>query len=250
MAGHVFVTGEAAMLSGRTLVVSDLHIGIEHEARVSGINLPSQSGEMLARIERIAKDNNVKRIIILGDVKHRVPGTSFQEEREIPEFFSGLSSYDVEIVPGNHDPGIGRLVPDSVSVRNPKGFLDGEYFFCHGHAKPDISFLKARYVVMGHTQPLIEFSDSLGYRWTERVWCIAPFSERMLRKEYGSSGPSELVIVPAFNRFSGGFPLNRKEKPDRKREFASPLTKLCNMKKAKIYLLDGTFLGELGNLGK
>ena len=39
-----------------------------------------------------------------------------------------------------------------------------------------------------------------------------------------------------------------REGPVRKREFASPITKLADMNKAEIFLLDGTYLGKLEGL--
>jgi putative SbcD/Mre11-related phosphoesterase len=235
-----FVTGEPALLVGKTLVISDLHIGIEYGIRKSGINIPTQIESMQNRLDSLIKGSGAERLVILGDVKHKVPGTSFQEESEIPAFFRHfLGKASIEVSPGNHDPGLEDMLPKDVKVHPAKGFLDGEYYYCHGHAKPDPSFIKAKYVIMGHTQPLIEFRDSLGYRWSEKVWVVADMKARKDQK---------LIIIPAFNRFSGGFPMNAKSPPPRKREFSSPLTKLADTKKADIFLLDGTYLGKLKGL--
>jgi putative SbcD/Mre11-related phosphoesterase len=242
-----FVTGESALLVGKTLVVSDLHIGIEHGIRKAGISIPTQVENMQNRIDSLLKDSGAERLVILGDVKHKVPGTSFQEEREVPFFFRHfLGKVRIEVSPGNHDPGLEEMLPKDVKVHPGKGFLDSGFYYCHGHAKPDPSFLKARYVIMGHTQPLIEFRDSLGYRWSEKAWVVADI------KIPGKS-KLKLVIMPAFNRFSGGFPVNAKSaessrSPVRKREFSSPITRLSDMKKADIFLLDGTYLGKLEGL--
>jgi len=75
----------------KTLVIADLHIGISYELYKSGINIPSQVKEMKKTIEKLIKQTKAKRLIILGDIKHDVPGISVQELREIPEFLKALS---------------------------------------------------------------------------------------------------------------------------------------------------------------
>ena len=54
----------------------------------------------------------------------------------------------------------------------------------------------------------------------------------------------ELVIMPVFNEFAGGISLNS----ERSKGFLGPLAKCSERENAGIYLLDGTFLGELGKL--
>jgi putative SbcD/Mre11-related phosphoesterase len=247
-----FVTGKPALLLGKTLVVSDLHIGIEHEYRQSGINLLSQTGRMLARLEELIGRTKADRLVVIGDVKHKVPGTSFQEEREIPAFFRRLSGRArVEIVPGNHDDNISRLVPPEVRVHPSEGALFGDAYLSHGHTWPSPDVLKAGAVIVGHTQPQVEIRDSLGYRWVEPVWVKASIPGEPLGKRYGhptgaagDGGERELIVLPAFNEFAGGMPVNR---PSGKR-FISPLLGLADMDRAGIYLLDGTYLGELASI--
>jgi metallophosphoesterase superfamily enzyme len=70
---------------GRWICVSDLHLGIEVQLRRSGFNIPSQSPKMLDELVRLAEvDDN---LLVLGDVKHRIPAVSYREDREIPPFF-------------------------------------------------------------------------------------------------------------------------------------------------------------------
>jgi putative SbcD/Mre11-related phosphoesterase len=243
-----FVAGHPAIRVGRTLVVSDLHIGIERDFRMSGINLLSQTGRMLSRLEGLIKSAKARRLVVIGDVKHRVPGTSWQEEREVPAFFRNLSErVEVEIVPGNHDGGIARLVPKGVKVHTPEGFVEGRIYFSHGHAWPSDSVLEAESIIIGHTQPQVEIRDSLGYRWVEPVWLRARIPGEKLAKRYRKrAGDKNLIVMPAFNEFAGGMPVNR---PSEKR-FISPILGLAETGKAGIYLLDGTYLGQLSSITK
>jgi len=249
-----FVTGEPALLCGKTLVISDLHMGIEYAYRKSGINLPSQSEKLVERIEKLLNKTRAKSLIFLGDVKHKVPGTSWQEEKEIPGFLSHLlGRVKVEVTPGNHDGNLRNLLPRGVKLHPSSGFLFGDFYFSHGHTWPDPKFLKAKHLVIGHSQPMIEFRDKLGYRWLEPVWVRTNLLRKKVSKRYkGSRGSSEnlprIIIMPAFNEFAGGVALNRKINIERKREFISPILKFADMKKAEVLLLDGTFLGELGKI--
>ncbi len=244
-----FVTGEAALTIGKALVVTDLHIGIEYRYRKSGIALPSQLKNMSSRLDTLLDRTGAERLVILGDVKHKVPGTSFQEEREIPAFFRGLvEKVRVELAPGNHDGGIEALLPEEVAVYPRSGFRLGDVWLCHGHAWPEQEFLKSKAVVIGHNHSGFEFRDGLGYRWTEQVWVRAGLEKEGLSGRYKDLGESlpELVLMPSFNRFTGLIPLNREGVGSR--EGPSPLFRVAKRAEARIFMLDGTFLGELGEL--
>src|SRR3989338_1481879 len=105
-----FITGEPALVFNKNLVVADLHIGIETEYRKSGITIPTQLEKMKEKIDGLIKKSKARRLIIIGDVKHQVPGVSFQELREVPEFFNYFSGkIETHIVLGNHDSEIGAL---------------------------------------------------------------------------------------------------------------------------------------------
>lgn len=242
--GIKFVTGEPALLIGKNLVIADLHLGIEYEFRRSGINMPSQTEKVLKRIIGIVNKTRAVRVIFLGDVKHKVPGMSFQEIREVPWFFNKLSKkVGIEVIPGNHDGGLGELVPD-IKIHPSSGILLGNVFLCHGHAWPHRDFLKAGSIAIGHNHTQVEFRDSLGYRWLERVWVRTGLNKKRLSERFGSQRKlPELVIMPSFNEFSGGLPINRKGSG-----FMGPIGQCAHKPKSGVYLLDGTFLGELGKL--
>ena len=270
-----FITGEPALFfeSGKTnkktLVVTDLHIGIEYEFFKNGIKLPSQTEKMLERLEKLINETGAKKLIILGDIKHKVPGSSFQEEREIPYFLNRLKQLKqnresnqgikIEIVPGNHHPGLEKYLPSGVTLHGNEGVLLDDVYFTHGHTWPNKNILKAKRIVSGHSHPQFEFRDKLGYRWVEPVWLRAETNKKMLREKYKKDleHKQEIIIVPTFNSFSGGYPVNRnpfskkgfiqKNKKDsqvgKSKEFLGPVAKMISGKK-KLYLLDGTFLGE------
>jgi metallophosphoesterase superfamily enzyme len=76
-------------------------------------------------------------------------------------------------------------------------------------------------------------------------------AEKTLMKHYGvRSRVQQLFIMPSFNDFLGGRPLNV-VRGDAKTEMTlGPVLRsgAVNVEKAETYLLDGTFLGTLSQL--
>jgi hypothetical protein len=246
-----FVTGEPALLVGSTLFLADIHVGIEHEFRKSGLNMPSQTPKLLSRIESLLEKTRAKRLILIGDIKHKVPGISWQETREVPIFLQRLAEKtELHIIPGNHDGGIAEFIPKGVKLYPMQGALLGEIYASHGHTWPEPSFLQARYFLMSHSHPQVEFRDRLGYRWGERIWIRASLDKKKIQEKYPEAKRfPELVVMPAFNPLSGGIPVNRKRQPhDIEKRHMSPILKSARMRTARVYMLDGTYLGELGKL--
>ncbi len=64
---------------------------------------------------------------------------------------------------------------------------------------------------------------------------------------------SQLLIMPYFNEFLGGRPVNRMggvKGRGRYREFVGPVlrSRVANWDESEIYMLDGTFLGTIAQL--
>ena len=239
-----FLTGEAALQVGKVLVVADLHVGIEYEFRQAGVQVPSQLESMVKRLDRLLKLTRAKRLIILGDLKHKVPGTSWQELKELPGLYRHLKVRP-ELIPGNHDGGIGNVVPE-MEVHPSSGLLLGDVYLSHGHTWPGKEFLKAKWIVIAHSHPRVEFRDRLGYRWLEPAWLRGKLTKARVEKKYGRAGSlPELIVMPAFNHFAGGVAVNRGLK---EKELLGPVIRCIDLKSARAYLLDGTLLGEIRKL--
>lgn len=225
----------------RVLVAADLHLGLEYELWLGGVSIPSQTERILERLMEQLSEVKPDRLLLLGDVKHNVPRTSWQERREIPEFLRALAEVvKVEIVPGNHDTGIADMAPLGVRVRPSTGFvLDGVGYF-HGHTWPDPDILRAGALVAAHLHPAVRLKDPLGRTFTRRVWARAPLLPEVVQKQYGFSRTAKMIIAPAFNDLCGGLPLNEPENETR-----GPVLSLADLERARLYLLDGTDLGSL-----
>lgn len=235
----------------RALVISDLHIGIEHELQKSGINIPSQLPEMKKRVEKMIDQTRAKSLIILGDVKHKVPGISVHETFRIPEFLGGLSKrIRTFICLGNHDTYLKELALEGIEIHGSKGFKVGKYGFVHGHAWPSKRLLSCDHLIMGHTHPTIQFKDKFGYRIVEPVWVKGRVRRKKIEERYGTKGVGklEVIVTPAFNTLLGGTPINESKKSD---ELFGPLLKndLIDVENGDLYLLDGTYLGKTKDIG-
>jgi uncharacterized protein len=228
----------------RVLVAADLHLGLEHELRLCGITIPSQTEKILSRLLAALEEIKPDRLLLLGDVKHNVPRTSWQEKREIPRFLNCLASrVPVDIVLGNHDGDLADMAPLGVRIRPSSGFvLDGVGYF-HGHTWPDEKIIRAESLVAAHLHPAISLPDPLSRPRAKPVWARGRLLGDATAQHYGLELEREIIIAPAFNSLLGGLPLN--EKRD---DLRGPLPSLVDWKSARIFLLDGTELGTLSGV--
>jgi putative SbcD/Mre11-related phosphoesterase len=243
------VLGEPALLDPqeKRLVVADLHLGLEGELLEKGICLPSQIPETKERLFRLVVRYQVKKILFLGDVKHNVPRATWREWSELPLFFEELiKKVEVEVVPGNHDGDLEGMIPKGVKILPVTGVRYGEVGFVHGHAWPSREVLETKQFVMGHNHPAIELRDEVGGKVVEPVWLKVKLDSEKLPEEVKVEKPPELIVMPSFSKLVKGAPVN-KQLAD---ELIGPLFRCgaANLEEAEVYLLDGTYLGKVGEL--
>ena len=228
----------------RVLVAADLHLGLEHELWLGGVSIPSQTEKILARLLAFLAEIKPDRLLLLGDVKHNVPRTSWQEKREIPEFLRRLCArVPVEIVPGNHDSNLADMAPLGARLRPSSGFvLDGVGYF-HGHTWPDEKVVRAKSLVAGHLHPAIRLPDPVGRSPSRPVWARTRLMSAAVEEHYGFAAEGEIIIAPAFNMLCGGLPLNEPVE-----DLRGPLLAMADIEQARLYLLDGTDLGLLAEI--
>lgn len=230
----------------RTLVVADLHIGIEYELHREGVHIPSHTPKLLERLEHLL-GYGFDRVVLLGDVKHTIGGVSPRERSELPSALERLAELaHVDIVLGNHDAGIAELVPEGVEVHPSGGVVLDGVGYVHGHAWMGSELLGADMIVCAHTHPLVKFVDSLGCSVTLPCWLRTTLSGEVLSSALGSDAHDmPLVVVPAFCTLCGGVVVN-----DPDSELLGPLfsSGAADVEHAECYLLDGTHLGPLSRL--
>jgi metallophosphoesterase superfamily enzyme len=255
-------------------MAGDFHLGIEYELAKMGINIPYQTERFLEELLALVEANNPDRVILLGDIKHGVPVTSFQEKREIPRFFNALLDKvdSVEVTRGNHDGNIQNLTPEGVKIHPSKGVLIGDEFkvaALHGHSWPYPEMLQADLIVMAHNHPTVRLNTPLGVHITRRCWMqggtdlellaraylvqdnVTPTEDPISRftMKYGlEPGAPRLVVSPTFNDLMGGLPVNSKSP----KTLLGPLFRsgAVDPEKFDVNLLDGTYLGKVEFLRK
>ncbi|MFA7398246.1 MAG: metallophosphoesterase [Candidatus Bathyarchaeia archaeon] len=258
--------------STRTLLISDPHIGWELELHQKGIYVPSQTGKILNKLVSILLEHQPDALVILGDVKYSVVSSGFSEWQDIPDFFNKLKSYvsKISIVKGNHDANLEPLLPESVELLPANGVVIEDVGVFHGHKWPSPVLLACKTLVMGHLHPAVVFRDPAGCRITQQVWLrvsvkseafartllhksnikIVGSVEKTLRKNFGIKfKASELYIMPSFNDFLGGKPLNEIKEIGAESLIGPVLrSEYVHVDDSELYLLDGTYIGTLNQL--
>ena len=258
----------------RVLVVADLHLGWEATLVKKGINLPSQAPRMLSRLLTLVERYRPEMLVFLGDVKHSIAWAELEERRAIPSMMDRLSGLvpKILVVPGNHDGNLEELLPEGVDLLPSSGFsLWGEFGLFHGHAWPSPELLGCKFLIQGHLHPVVSFRGAW-FRITRQVWVKAPCRGEALARavlrhlgvRVGDAQPSQLleelfnvklrveevIVMPSFNNFLGGQPINLEESGWEDPALMGPVLRsgAVNVEEADVYLLDGTFLGTVGQL--
>ncbi|MFH8080717.1 MAG: metallophosphoesterase [Candidatus Aenigmatarchaeota archaeon] len=246
-----FILNEPALYLSdvNSLVIGDLHIGLEYELSRKGINLPKQTNMMLEKIQSLIKKTNADNLIILGDIKHQVPGISYTEENDIKHFFETLQrKVKISVCLGNHDTFLKKILSSrKIKLYSSRGFKIKDYGFFHGHAWPRKDLFKCKYLISSHIHPTILFLGKFGHRITEPVWIKFKLDTKKIEKKYDIKNKGlEMIIVPAFNRLLSGSNINVSKI---KEDLDPLLSDLVIKEETEFYLLDGTYLGRLKDIG-
>ncbi|MEM7821521.1 MAG: metallophosphoesterase [Candidatus Aenigmatarchaeota archaeon] len=240
-----FITNEpvAFIPEERALVIAELHLGLEHELFKKGIIIPPQRIKFQETLNIISKMTKAKILIILGDIKHKVPGITIREETEIPKLLEFLEEkFRVILVKGNHDAGVEEIIPKRIKIYGSRGFRLGKYGFFHGHAWPSKNLMKCDLLFMSHIHPCVEFRDRLGYKIIEQVWVSGAINKELVKKRYKikKTGGLKIIILPTFNKLLGGLAINTTIEED----LIGPIlkNKFLDINSCKLYLLDGTYI--------
>ena len=259
----------------KTLLIADPHLGWEMQLQEKGIHVPSQTPKILNKLTAIIAESKPDKLVILGDVKYTVVSHEFGEWQDIPDFFNKLESHIncIAIIRGNHDANLEPLLPEKVELLPATGAVIEDVGVFHGHKWPSPALLGCKTLVMGHLHPVVVFHDPAGFKMTRQVWMKANIDSEALAKillqkahvklegsvtetlrRYYSVKlkTSELYIMPSFNDFLGGRPVNE-TKPRKEigsEELIGPVlhSAAVDVDEAELFLLDGTFLGTLNQL--
>ena len=257
----------------RRLIIADLHFGIESELNSKGIYIQSQAIDRKNRLIDLIKRTEPEHLMILGDVKHRVPGTSRQEFRELPFLLEEIRRYvPITVCLGNHDPGLEQFLHPHEAAPSTGIMIDGTSYM-HGHTRPSPD-LRGTLIICGHHHPTIGLFDGIGIGFRTPCFVLAKLndsiwntekdkglqskkqkqknSEKTAFEQNPSLSPSppisehvcetRVLIMPAFNECVGYDLRQTIMKP------FSPISRAIEKETAEVMLLDGTYAGDLHSM--
>ena len=165
------------------------------------------------------------------------------------------------------------MLPENVELHPATGVVVDDVGLFHGHKWPSPALLGCKTLMMGHLHPVVVFRDPAGFKITRQIWmkatCNTEALARILLQKHrvkveGSVEETvwkhfkvklrtkEVFIMPSFNDFLGGRPVN--EARPRKELGAEALigpvlrSDAVAVDDSELYMLDGTFLGTLNQL--
>ncbi len=170
-------SGIAIMARARLAIVSDLHLEKgSHFARRGFFLPPYDSDETLLRLIAVLGEENISRLLILGDCFHDDKGYHRLQPRA-RALFASLLSFNPIWIRGNHD---GDFVPPGFTAHDE--YAEGGVVFRHINNGEDIS---------GHYHPKAEIEHKGGY---------------VMRPCFVEDG--KRLILPAFGAYTGGLSLS------------------------------------------
>jgi hypothetical protein len=244
------VPGEPAAVADlgeeRALVVADYHAGIEAGLRYErGVELDSDADVRRARLTTLLAQTETDRLVVLGDLGHRIGDPRGDEREELTALVDALTDrVPVTLVRGNHDGGVADRFGDRIEVTDSGGVRLGRVGFVHGHTWPAREVVESDVVCVAHEHVAVRLEDSVGGGRKERAWLRGPLDPEPFADEFGVSVADldwrapEAVVFPAFNDRSGGTWVNVDGQG-----FLSPFLPEAFVD-AEVYLLDGTRLGS------
>lgn len=228
---------------GKTLVISDLHLGYVYNQNKKGIIVPvsKQAEEDLLEL---VKEYKPRRVIIVGDFKDEIFGSSHPLAGRVWNFLQRILKLTrLTLIKGNHDGKIEELLPENVEVIASTGMCIKERVFgktiglWHGHANPALDVISADITISAHAHPAYTFREEIGTKITEKVWVKAKWRQSENNRDRIH------IILPAFNRYIDGFSVDSK--------FFNSIVLMkegIDFSKAEVFTLDGVLIGTIGHL--
>ncbi len=259
----------------KSLIVADLHLGIELEFLRQGVSIQGISEETITDLVNIVDINDPANIIFLGDTKHSFGATKF-EKRLLEKLVNEITQIsDARLVfgKGNHDPNIEKLLPSKgFPIFSGKGKIletdEGTVGLAHGHQIP--VFQEIDEIILGHVHPTVylrEFHSKSQdtpfqsfYRFPVLLTGEISYSELKIAYRNNKQPKSQsidqskmirILILPGFNkilsssRIGSSFSIYPSQ-----RSIQTFIDRIFTLIDFEVILLDGTYLGFLSELNQ
>ncbi|MFA5258945.1 MAG: metallophosphoesterase [Candidatus Pacearchaeota archaeon] len=216
---------DALFIDNSILVLGDLHIGYEENITKSGIFPRIQFKEIIEKLNSIfwnlaMEGKKVKKVIILGDLKHefskiseaewsetlklldyldeKVIKTKINDKNSSVNNFKKIENERIILVKGNHDNILGPIAKKR-EVKLVDYYIYKGIGFMHGNKLYKSCFEKSRVLILGHLHPAITLCDN--YK-REKYKCFLK----------GNFEKKEVYIIPSFSPISFGYDLKNLKK--------------------------------------
>lgn len=181
----------------QTLIIGDIHLGYEQYMAKKGVLVPrTQYKDTVARLDRILKKCNPKKIVLNGDVKHEFGSVNPQEWRETLKFLKHIEQKrkQIVVIKGNHDVSLFPILRKT-QVEEQREYITGEIQVVHGDYIPEK--LKP-VIIIGHEHPAISLREG---GKIEKYKC---FLKGKFRK-------SVLIVMPSFLTLTAGTDITKEK---------------------------------------
>ena len=172
------------------LVIGDLHLGYDEMIKDQGINLlfdqlEETKKEIEIIIKRIKAIYTLKKIILLGDMKHHFQFQK-QEVSDLRNFLRFLEKYvskeSIILIRGNHDTfTLNDYTLNDFYIENDIAFTHGEKDFLKLYDK------KIKTIVTSHIHPAVLIRDKINIK-REKYKCFL----------VGKYKKKQFIIIPSF----------------------------------------------------
>ena len=199
------------LTKSKALIIPDVHIGYEEALNKQGILIPRTQFILIMKgIEKIIKDclkkfKKIKKIVIMGDLKHEFGKISETEWRQTLKFLDFLHKYCKEIVllKGNHDKILGPIA-NKRNLQIIEATIIDDVFLIHGHELPIAVPPKIKTIIIGHEHPAISLRE--GPR-VEKFKCFL----KGKWKPKDDKRRFNLIVLPSFNPIVEGTDVLKEE---------------------------------------
>jgi len=210
---------DCLLIDNSILVIGDMHIGYEEHIFEQGLFPRMQLKQILEKFDRLFAELKkekikLKKIVLLGDLKHEFGGISDSEWRETLQLLDYILNKckNIVLIRGNHDNILGSISKKrEIKIKNfyKIKIKNVEICFLHGNKlfKPCLNTKKNRQdiqtgvLIMGHLHPSVTLRDN--YK-SERFKCFL----------VGKWKNKEVYILPSFSPISFGYDISSLKSSD------------------------------------
>lgn len=191
------------VIDDKILVLGDLHLGVQEHLQ----GLPNvQLKEVFNNLKEIFSYTNrlkikIRKIIVLGDFKHKFGEISDSEWREsvrlLDYFIEKVGRKNIVLIKGNHD-SVLEPIARKRKIKINNFCICGDIVFMHGHKeyKEVLKNKEVKILILGHLHPTIILTDR--YK-REKYKCFL----------FGKWKRKVVYILPSFGDTGPGYGLNK-----------------------------------------